>query len=224
MMRVKIKNYIYITAVRNSKPSSVCPSSKQGSDQGMEDLQAKQQTSFKKLLSPAPEKHRFLIQLNSSLRRLTNSSKHLCGGWVSLNLLLSTVSSRTQPDSGLETRAKHTWPKIPSGKLLHRFTSIITVSFAEGEKETAVHGECPRVSKILFKSYECWKKDNVEQLLTLKSKFVFKLVRNWDMQIKYFFPIMDLRTPQENWLLLSTSPGIYRSFPAYIMELTVFLP
>lgn len=135
--------------------------------------------------------------MNSSLRRLTNSSKHLCRGWVSLNLLLSTVSSRTQPDSGLETRAKHTWPKIPSGKLLHRFTSIITVSFAEGEKETAVHGECPRVSKILFKSYECWKKDNVEQLLTLKSKFVFKLFRNWDMQKKYFFPLWIWELPRK---------------------------
>lgn len=103
---------------------------------------------------------------------------------MSLNLLLSTVSSRTQPDSRLESKAKHTWPKSPSGKLLHRFTSITTVSFAEGKEETAVHAECPRVSKNLLKSYECWKKDNVEQFLTLKSKFVSKLFRNWDMQIK----------------------------------------
>lgn len=103
---------------------------------------------------------------------------------MSLNLLLSTVSSRTQPDSWLATRAKHTWPEIPTGKLLHRFTSIITVPLLRGEKETAVHGECPRVSKNLFKNYECWKKDNIEQSLTLKSNFVFKLCRNWDMEVK----------------------------------------
>lgn len=138
-MGLKIEDYIYITAVRKSEPSSPHPSAKQPRVviRGKKTLQVKQQSSFKKLLSPAPEEHRFLIQLNSALRRSTNSSKHLHGGWVSLNLLLSTASSRTHPDSWLATKAMHPLPKIPSGKLLQRFTSIITVPSAEGEKRNS---------------------------------------------------------------------------------------
>lgn len=138
-MGLKIEDYIYITAVRKSEPSSPHPSAKQPwvVIRGKKTLQVKQQSSFKKLLSPAPEENRFLIQLNSALRRSTNSSKHLHGGWVSLNLLLSTASSRTPPDSWLATKAVHPCPKILSGKLLHRFTSITTVPSAEGEKRNS---------------------------------------------------------------------------------------
>lgn len=158
MMRMKIKNCIYVTVVTNSKPSSACPSPKQGSDQGWKTLQGKQQTFFKKLLSPSPEQHNFLIQLNSSLRRLTNSSKHLHGGWVSLNLLLSTVSSRTQPDSWLATRAKHTWPEISTGKLLHRFTSIITAPLLRGKKKQQYMENALEYPKIYSKIMNAGKK------------------------------------------------------------------
>lgn len=121
-----------------------------------------------KLLSPASLEQRFLIQLNLALKRPTNTSKHLCAGWVSEPALIYSLQQNS-PKILAADRAKHLCPKSPPESYCMNSHPSKLYPLLKEKKETAVYGECPRV----FKYYERWKRSRCSEILDFKTKLYF---------------------------------------------------